>query len=50
MMTLTEFREARDLLSGILSNTSLIYSPYYSKCTGGEVYIKPENMQVTRRV
>lgn len=47
MMTLTEFREARDLLSGILSNTSLIYSPYYSKCTGGEVYIKPENMQVT---
>ena len=47
MMTLTEFREARDLLSGILSNTSLIHSPYYSKCTGGEVYIKPENMQVT---
>ena len=47
MMTLTEFREARDLLSGILSNTSLIYSPYYSKCTGGQVYIKPENMQVT---
>ena len=47
MMTLTEFREARDLLSGILSNTSLIHSPYYSKRTGGEVYIKPENMQVT---
>lgn len=47
MMTLTEFREARDLLSGILSNTSLIHSPYYSKSTGGEVYIKPENMQVT---
>ena len=47
MMTLTEFREARDLLSGIISNTSLIHSPYYSKRTGGEVYIKPENMQVT---
>ena len=47
MMTLTEFREARDLLSGILSNTNLIHSPYYSKRTGGEVYIKPENMQVT---
>ena len=47
MMTLTEFREARDLLSGIISNTNLIHSPYYSKCTGGEVYIKPENMQVT---
>lgn len=35
------------MLSGILSNTSLIHSPYYSKRTGGEVYIKPENMQVT---
>lgn len=47
MMTLTEFRQARDLLSGILSDTSLIYSPYFSKVTGGEIYIKPENMQVT---
>lgn len=47
MMTLTEFREARDLLSGVLSDTSLIYSPYYSKLTGGQIYIKPENMQVT---
>ena len=47
MMTLPEFRQARDLLSGILSDTSLIYSPYYSKNTGGEVYIKPENLQVT---
>lgn len=47
MMTLTEFREARDLLSGVLSDTSLVYSPYYSKLTGGQIYIKPENMQVT---
>ena len=47
MMTLSEFRQARDLLSGILTNTSLIYSPYFSRITGGEIYIKPENMQVT---
>jgi threonine dehydratase len=47
MMTLTEFRQARDLLSGVLSDTSLVYSPYFSKLTGGQIYIKPENMQVT---
>ena len=47
MMTLNEFRQARDLLSGVLSDTSLIYSPYYSQATGGEIYMKPENMQVT---
>ncbi len=47
MMTLNEFRQARDLLSGVLSDTSLIYSPYYSKLTEAQVYIKPENMQVT---
>ncbi len=47
MMTLTEFRQARDLLSGVLSDTSLIHSPYYSRLTGGHIYIKPENMQVT---
>ena len=47
MMTLSDFRQARDLLSGILSDTSLVYSPYFSRITGGEIYIKPENMQVT---
>lgn len=47
MMTLTEFRQARDLLSGVLSDTSLIYSPHFSQQCGGQVYLKPENMQVT---
>ena len=47
MMTLNEFRQARDLLSGILSDTSLIYSPHFSQQCGGQVYLKPENMQVT---
>ena len=46
-MTLTEFRQARDLLSGVLSDTSLIYSPHFSQQCGGQVYLKPENMQVT---
>ncbi len=47
MMTLHEFRQARDLLAGILSDTSLIYSPHFSKQCGGHVYLKPENMQLT---
>ena len=47
MMTLTEFRQARDLLSGVLSDTSLIYSPHFSQQCGGQVYLKPENVQVT---
>lgn len=50
MMTLAEFRQARDLLAGILSNTNLIYSPHFSRQCGGNVYLKPENMQVTRSV
>ncbi len=47
MMTLTEFRHARSLLTGILADTSLVYSPHFSAQCGGNVYLKPENMQVT---
>ena len=47
MLTLTEFRQARDLLAGILADTSLIYSPHFSRQSGAHVYLKPENMQVT---
>ena len=47
MLTLKEFKEARDVLSGVIRNTSLVYSPAFSKATGNQIYIKPENMQVT---
>jgi threonine dehydratase len=47
VLTIEKFRQARDLLSGIILNTNLIYSPYFSKTTGNNVYIKPENMQLT---
>ena len=47
MLTLEDFRAARDLLSGILLNTSLVYSPYFSKSSGNQVYLKPENLQLT---
>ena len=46
-MTLREFRQARELLAGILSNTDLVYSPHFSAGCGGHVYLKPENMQLT---
>ena len=47
MLTLKEFKEARGVLSGLIRNTSLVYSPAFSKATGNQIYIKPENMQVT---
>ena len=47
MQTLKEFKEARGVLSGVIRNTSLVYSPAFSKATGNQIYIKPENMQVT---
>ena len=47
MLTLKEFKEARGVLSGVIRNTSLVYSPAFSKATGNQIYIKPENMRVT---
>ena len=47
MMTLESFKAARSVLSGVITQTSLIYSPAFSKATGNHVYLKPENMQLT---
>ena len=47
MLTLKEFKEARSVLSGVIRPTNLVYSTAFSKATGNQVYIKPENMQVT---
>ncbi len=47
MLTLNEFKAARAVLSGVILDTNLIYSPALSKATGNHIYIKPENMQVT---
>ena len=47
MMTLDQFKAARNVLQGVLHPTDLMYSPFFSKTTGNHVYIKPENMQVT---
>ncbi len=47
MMTLEDFKAARKVLDGVISPTHLIHSPAFSKATGNQVYLKPENMQVT---
>ncbi len=44
MMTLDRFKAARAVLAG---DTHLVHSPALSKSCGNQVYIKPENMQVT---
>ena len=47
MMMLDDFKAARKVLDGVLHSTDLVESPFFSKATGNQVYIKPENMQVT---
>lgn len=47
MLTLEQFKNARNVLQGVLRPTPLIHSPYLSKSCGNNVYLKPENMQVT---
>ena len=47
MMTLDSFKKAREVLQGVIHETRLIYSPYFSASCGNQGYLKPENMQVT---
>jgi threonine dehydratase len=47
MMTLDAFKEARHVLYGVIRNTNLIHSEYFSNETGNNIFLKPENMQVT---
>lgn len=47
MLTIDKFYDARRELSKVLRNTPLIHAPRFSEKAGAEVYIKPENLQVT---
>lgn len=47
MMTLEDFKAARSVLAPVINHTELVYSPAFSKATGNNVYLKPENMQIT---
>ncbi len=46
-MTSEKFEEACKKVSEVTLETKLIYSNYYSDMTGGQIYLKPENMQFT---
>lgn len=46
-ITLDDVLEARERIKGICIKTKLIYSSEFSKESGNEVYIKPENLQIT---
>lgn len=41
------FSQAKERLDDILVDTSLIYSSYFSELSGNNVYLKPENLQMT---
>ncbi|MDF2820920.1 MAG: threonine dehydratase [Clostridiales bacterium] len=47
MLNLDNFKDARDILQNVLYKTSLIHSKHFSKITNNNIYLKPENMQVT---
>ena len=47
MLTLDKFEEASKIVTEVTHETKLIYSDYWSNCTGNKVYLKPENLQRT---
>lgn len=47
MLTLEKFREAREVLKPILNPTPLIYSSHFSELDQQQIYLKPENLQIT---
>ncbi len=47
MDSLKRIEEARENLCGIIRPTPIIHSEYFSRMSGNEVYIKPENYQKT---
>lgn len=46
-LNMDKFKEAADRVKEVTQETKLIYSPHFSKETGNDVYLKPENMQRT---
>ena len=47
MLTLKQFQEAKKRVDEVIMPTPLIYSEPFSKMCRNEVYIKPENLQIT---
>ena len=46
-MSLRAFERASEAVRQVTQETKLIYSKYFSDKTGGKIYFKPENMQLT---
>ncbi|MDH4358788.1 MAG: threonine ammonia-lyase [Candidatus Berkelbacteria bacterium] len=46
-ISLLDIKKAAEKLRPILRPTKLIYSDYFSEMAGAQVYLKPENLQVT---
>ncbi|MGN0243833.1 MAG: threonine ammonia-lyase [Lachnospiraceae bacterium] len=47
MLTLDKFEKAYDIVQQVVLPTKLVKSDFFSKATGNQVYLKPENMQLT---
>ena len=47
MLELKDFEEAYNKVQEVVLPTKLIKSEYFSNQTGNDVYLKPENMQLT---
>lgn len=47
MLTLRDFEEAYEKVQEVVLPTKLIKSDYFSEQTGNQIYLKPENMQLT---
>lgn len=46
-LNLTDVEKAAEILKGVSKKTELMYSSIFSNESGNEIYLKPENLQVT---
>lgn len=47
VVALRDIREAQEILKGVVHRTALTYSSVLSEISGGEIYLKMENLQKT---
>lgn len=47
MLTLEKFEEAYEVVQQVVQQTKLVKSDFLCEATGNQVYLKPENMQLT---
>lgn len=47
LLNLTNIEKAAEILNGVSKKTELMYSSIFSNESGNQIYLKPENLQVT---